>query len=279
MTAQPPASWHPDPYGRHDLRYWDGVRWTEHVSSRGLQGIDALVDSPSAPSLGPASKKVERQVRKSGAVDTDQVGGGTLFTERVLVVNQKTKLVGVNTEYVVYDQRGQRIGAVREVGQSRVKNAVSVLSAADRLRRLQVVDLNGRVLMALTRPAKLMKSTLIVRDVDGSEIGQIVQKNLGVFGKVRFALKSRGQTVGSISAENWAAWDFNIQDQTGREIARITKTWAGWAKERFTKSDNYVVEINLPLAEPLLSLVIATSLAIDTALKETNAGGSRYRIR
>src|SRR5262249_23352937 len=27
-----PASWQRDPCGRHELRYWDGYRWSEHVS-------------------------------------------------------------------------------------------------------------------------------------------------------------------------------------------------------------------------------------------------------
>ena len=36
-----PAGWHPDPFGRFDLRYWDGARWTEHVSTGGAQGTDA----------------------------------------------------------------------------------------------------------------------------------------------------------------------------------------------------------------------------------------------
>jgi hypothetical protein len=27
-----PAVWAPDPFGRHDLRWWDGERWTEHVA-------------------------------------------------------------------------------------------------------------------------------------------------------------------------------------------------------------------------------------------------------
>jgi hypothetical protein len=40
------------------------------------------------------------------------------------------------------------------------------------------------------------------------------------------------------------------------------------AKERFTKADNYVVQIHRPLEEPLRSLVIAAALAIDTALKQ-----------
>jgi Protein of unknown function (DUF2510) len=38
--ASAPAGWFADPGGGHELRYWDGQRWTEHVSDRGTQGVD-----------------------------------------------------------------------------------------------------------------------------------------------------------------------------------------------------------------------------------------------
>ena len=31
-----------DPIGRHEQRYWDGVRWTEHVKEEGVRFIDPL---------------------------------------------------------------------------------------------------------------------------------------------------------------------------------------------------------------------------------------------
>ena len=37
-----PAGWIPDPRGRHELRYWDGSRWTEHVSDASVPGLDPL---------------------------------------------------------------------------------------------------------------------------------------------------------------------------------------------------------------------------------------------
>jgi hypothetical protein len=40
--AQPAPNWHPDPTARHQLRYWDGARWTEHVADMGQQGVDRL---------------------------------------------------------------------------------------------------------------------------------------------------------------------------------------------------------------------------------------------
>jgi hypothetical protein len=37
----PPAgAWHPDPAGRHETRWWDGTRWTEHVSDGGRVSVD-----------------------------------------------------------------------------------------------------------------------------------------------------------------------------------------------------------------------------------------------
>ncbi|MGZ4688438.1 MAG: DUF2510 domain-containing protein [Acidimicrobiia bacterium] len=38
----PPAGWHPDPGGRHELRYWDGGAWTANVSDAGVTAIDPL---------------------------------------------------------------------------------------------------------------------------------------------------------------------------------------------------------------------------------------------
>lgn len=35
-----PAGWMPDPTGRHEHRYWDGSRWTEHVTTAGEQSTD-----------------------------------------------------------------------------------------------------------------------------------------------------------------------------------------------------------------------------------------------
>ena len=35
-----PAGWIGDSSGRHELRYWDGGRWTEHVSDAGTQSSD-----------------------------------------------------------------------------------------------------------------------------------------------------------------------------------------------------------------------------------------------
>src|SRR5918997_301045 len=241
-TGQHAPGWYPDPFGRHETRWWDGQRWTEHAASHGRQVVDA-----------PA-------------------GGGSIFTEPILVVNQKAKLIEVSNEYAIFDQHGRQLGAVRQVGQSMAKKAIRVLTSYDQFltHKLQVVDGHGNVLMALTRPAKVIKSRVIVQDHMGNETGQIVQQN--AIGKIRFSLESGGHTWGSINAEIWRAWNFNIQDHAGNEIARITKTWEGLAKTMFTSADNYVVQIHRPLEDPLRMLVVAAALGVDTALKQDSRG-------
>ncbi|QYJ05754.1 AIM24 family protein [Nocardioides panacisoli] len=49
-----PADWHPDPTGKHELRYWDGNQWTEHVADAGVQATDPL-DAP-GPDTGAAQE-------------------------------------------------------------------------------------------------------------------------------------------------------------------------------------------------------------------------------
>jgi uncharacterized protein YxjI len=271
-----PANWYPDPMGRHELRYFDGSEWTDHVSSAGRQSIDPL--TPAAPVAATShdagrEHKVRQQVAKSGVADgTAGVGGGTIFSEPVLVVNQKAKLIEVNNEYAIYDQNGRQLGAIRQVGQSAAKKVARALLSVDQFltHHLQIVDSAGVVQLTVTRPGKLFKSRFLVGDGAGNEIGQIVQKN--VWGKIRFGFEVGGHEVGSLNAENWRAWDFNIQDPSGTEVARIKKTWEGLAKTMFTTADNYVVRIHRPLEEPLRSLVVASALSVDTALKQDQRG-------
>ena len=163
-----------------------------------------------------------------------------------MVVSQRAKLLEIVNEYAIHDQSGVQIGAVRQVGQSAAKKAMRVLTSFDQFltHRLEVVDLQGTVLLVLIRPAKVMKSKILVQDAQGAEIGQIVQSN--VFGKIRFSLEAGGHVYGAINAENWRAWNFHIADHTGTEVARITKTWEGLVNTIFTTADNFVVQIHRP---------------------------------
>ena len=275
-----PAAWHPDPTGRHQLRYWDGQDWTEHVSDDGVPAIDADLTKKStldkiddALSFGnridPA--KIQQQVGDISAANIGS-GGGTLFTEPILVVNQKVKLIELNNQYSVFDSSGKQIASVNQVGQSTAKKLLRLVSSLDQFltHKLEISDMKGQVLLRLTRPAKVFKSTVIVSDGTDREVGRIVQENM--IGKINFSLQVGQQQIGAIKGENWRAWDFRIEDASGTEVARITKKFEGIAKTLFTTADNYVLNIHRPLEQPLISLVVAAALSIDTALKQDARG-------
>lgn len=153
MSQQTPAGWFPDPFGRHEHRWWDGIQWTEHVGSAGSQTVDAPVIAPptqahSHPALVnatkavnvPADKRVQEQVRKLGVSDAAQTGGGTLFTEQILVVNQKAKLFERRAEYAVFNQHGQKVGGVKQFGTSM---SGMIVGRDNATKRLQIVDAAG----------------------------------------------------------------------------------------------------------------------------------------
>jgi hypothetical protein len=107
-----------------------------------------------------------------------------------------------------------------------------------------------------------------VRHPDGTEAGQIVQKTLGLIGKVRFDLVVSGKSLGSIQADSWGVWDFSIQDTAGAEVGRITKGRAWGGGQTSKKRDKYLVEISPQAQGPLRTLAVAAALAIDTALRQ-----------
>ncbi|MFI7099216.1 phospholipid scramblase-related protein [Streptomyces sp. NPDC050161] len=352
-NANIPAGWYADPQGTpHQLRWWDGARWTEHTHAEpqraqpqqpqpAAQQVPQQQPAPAQPvqaapqAAGPAPQQaphqqgqapygqqqapygqpagaphaqpgyaqgqpaqqapgqpmpqpyppqhapgapggrpeaVQRQVQQQAGVAPGGPGGGSLFTEPVLVVNQKAKLIEVTNEYSVFDQHGNTLGTVVQVGQSTAKKVLRVVSSLDQYmtHKLEIRDAYGQPQLVLTRPAKILKSKVIVQRPDGQPVGEIVQQN--AIGKINFGMMVNGQQIGAIKAENWRAWNFAIVDHTETEVARITKTWEGLAKTMFTTADNYVLQIHRQLPDPLLSLVVATALTVDTALKQDARG-------
>jgi len=72
--------WYPDPYGRHEHRYWSGIRWSRHVDDGGYRTEDPLDTGPVATMpLERPPERVERPREGAspfGPRSLDPVAGG-----------------------------------------------------------------------------------------------------------------------------------------------------------------------------------------------------------
>lgn len=59
MAKTMAAGWMPDPSARHQLRYWDGSAWTDHVSDQGVTSSDPIA-RPSTRAEAPATPPTAR---------------------------------------------------------------------------------------------------------------------------------------------------------------------------------------------------------------------------
>lgn len=193
----------------------------------------------------------------------------TLIERDLVVVKQKAKLVEVTNQYTLLDSDGNEIGAVNQVGQSMAKKAIRLLTRMDQYltHKLEITEADGTVALKLVRPAKLMKSKLLITDGADAEVGSIVQEN--VMGKKRFSLNGAdGARLGELQGTSWVSWDFKITDASGTVVGTVDKQFSGFLREGFTTADTYMVKLESSLTGPLRPLAFASGVAIDTALKQ-----------
>jgi uncharacterized protein YxjI len=181
---------------------------------------------------------------------TNEASSGGLLTQSVLVIEQKKKVLDVSTEYAVLDADGERIGSVRQVAQGAGQKLLRVVSGFDKYLRFffEVTDASGRVVLRLTRPAKVLTSRLIVEDGTGTSVGEIVQTNL--LGRINFALESNGSMVGELMGQSWRDRKFAVKDLQGNRVGEVSKRWDG-LRGVFHAEDKYVVRLNPGVPEPL----------------------------
>jgi uncharacterized protein YxjI len=212
---------------------------------------------------------IRKQVDDAGVGQPAFEGDGTILGSSILVVNQRTKLVEINTAYDIHDHAGRALGTIEQFGQSRLRRTMRLVTAFDQFmtHHFEVTDINGAMVLRITRPRKWFKTKVHIFGTDNQFVGSILQQN--VFGKIRFHLvDSAGNRHGELKAEKLHAWDFQLSDAAGRNSASVIKSWEGWARTAFTKSDRYVVRVNRELPSPVRELTVACALSIDLAIKQ-----------
>lgn len=79
MTDAPgiyPPKWHPDPFARHAYRWYDGAKWTEHVSDDGVKATDPPVSHG-------VYNRATPEILREPAADNSVGTGPSLYDPRV----------------------------------------------------------------------------------------------------------------------------------------------------------------------------------------------------
>ncbi len=122
-------------------------------------------------------------------------------------------------------------------------------------------------IIKVTRGISIFLSKVSVFDENDIYIGCFKQKLFSIGGKFD-VLDSDDNVVCTLQGK-WTGWDFKfIMDD--KELAHVTKKWAGIGKELFTSADNYVLNISeiVPEDSPVRKLILAAVMCIDMVLKE-----------
>src|SRR5687767_2041915 len=96
---------------------------------------------------------------------------GLLDRDR-LVINQKGKLIEIKTEFRIMDEDGAQIGSIRQENQSALKKVLRFVSSVDQFltHTLAVYDGDDSKVCEVTRPAKIFKSRVLVKDGAGNDV-------------------------------------------------------------------------------------------------------------
>jgi uncharacterized protein YxjI len=125
----------------------------------------------------------------------------------------------------------------------------------------------GDSVLTVKRGIPFPRSIVSVFDDEERYLGGFKQAWFSIFG--RFSVHGAdGQDLCTVKGK-WTTWEFSFMAGE-REIAKVSKKFAGVMKELFTSADNYVLTIDdsIPMDHPARQLIVAAVFCIDMVLKE-----------
>ncbi len=192
-----------------------------------------------------------------------------LFKQDVVLVRERVGYFKAANAYDLFDEQGQKIGEVLEDVPGFCKKVLKFTKWKTMLPfTVNFLDAAGNRLLTIKRPFTFFRSNISVYDHDGRPLGMYRQKFKLL--KPEFHLIDASGNQFATLKGDWKGWNFTLEDFSGVELAKVTKKWAGIAKEMFTSADNYVISISKPdMPDDMRKLVFATGIGIDMSLKET----------
>ncbi|KDQ16202.1 hypothetical protein BOTBODRAFT_54038 [Botryobasidium botryosum FD-172 SS1] len=229
-----------------------------------------------------------------------EVGLQRLLENDALVVVRQIEMLNIfigfeqANRYAILDQNGNNVGFIAEEDQGFFGTFARQLFRTHRAFRSVIMDQNGNRVLWINRPFSWINSRLFVQriplesyEATGEEEQKVVlgegQQEWHPWRRKYHLFKSQGyqkfDQFASINGGFWA-WDFFLQDAGDNNIASIRRNFAGFGREIFTDTGQYVIRFtpdpdapsdadpSKPIVQRKLSLeeralVLAMSVGID----------------
>jgi uncharacterized protein YxjI len=190
------------------------------------------------------------------------------FATTEYFIDEKVGAFKMANQYKIYNGSGEQIGVIKE----RLSGGATLLRFFLNRSMLpftvEIFDMHDNPVATISRGWTFWMSKIKLTDVNGTTLGNIKQK-FKLFSSKFDLIDDAGHVMAEINGD-WKAWNFSILDTQGMELGRVTKKWAGMAKELFTTADKYIVHIDKPNANNNEKLTVLTvAITIDMVLKES----------
>ena len=194
-----------------------------------------------------------------------------LLAEPILIVRRDPRK-GQRPEYRVFDREERLLGRGVYLPDDEVESELARYGLGHRTAAaLRIVDVHGAPLFTVAFPGWRARSVLLISDAQGHEVGEAI-KTKG-FLRVTYELRHAKRGVGAIQVMDRRQRKVVMTDDAGTEVA-VVRTITDETPFTVTgDGDGYYVEIHPPCPEPLRSLVVATSVALQAAIGSEAAVG------
>jgi uncharacterized protein YxjI len=191
-----------------------------------------------------------------------------IFNQNIFLVKEKIGMFKASNNYDIFNpENNELVLTCREPN----LGFITKLFRFTDYKRMTPFDIeirtaSGELTIQIKRGVTIFRSDIDVFDGCGRKIGVFKQKFFSFGG--RFEVHDHQDKHLCTLQGKWTGWDFKF-NKDNKELANVSKKWAGLGKEFFTSADNYVINITDVAEESTLRpLLIAAVMCIDMVFKE-----------
>jgi len=191
-----------------------------------------------------------------------------IFNQNIFLVKEKIGMFKASNNYDIFNPENNEL--VLTCREPNLGFFTKIFRFTDYKRMtpfdIEIRTASGELTIQIKRGVTIFRSDIDVFDGGGRKIGVFKQKFFSFGG--RFEVHDHQDKHLCTLQGKWTGWDFKF-NKDNKELANVSKKWAGLGKEFFTSADNYVINITDVAEESKLRpLLIAAVMCIDMVFKE-----------